>query len=188
MVEKTCSRIVFHSEEAEDNLRRIEVIGIPLERTNGGFRRTSSANIYNFFEMFVATELFKENRLLSQYSFELVKLWVYRADSLTDEQSDLFPSQDSFAFQMASEVEGSELKSISVVDVGLLGNQKVLWERGCKELLTPLFQRFVPPAEPPDVLNDYLQMRFGKRLASKLNLYLHMRQNMCFDSLIVEPR
>lgn len=187
MVEETYAPIVFQSQAEEDNLKRIEIIGVPREPSGDG-NQTVSTNAYNFFEMFVATELFKENKLLSQYSFEFIKIWVYNTSEAANAQGYSLPRGESSALKLFSKREDSELKYISVLDIGLSGNQKVLWEKGCKELLTPLFRKFVPPAEPPDVMKDYLRMRFGKRLADKMDLYLHMRKNMCFDALIVEAK
>ena len=187
MVEEAYLPIAFDSQIEEDNLKRIDFMGVPAERLEGGEYRVSE-NSENFLNDCVAKGLFKANRTLSQYSFESLKIWLYDTNKPRNSQGYPLPEEDKIAFKLSSHLEASELKCISVVDVGLSGNQHKLWKNGCEELLKPMFSRFIAPPDPPDVLKDFLAMRFGARLSTRLDLYLSMRKNIFFDSLIVEAK
>ncbi len=187
MPEEVYLQINLESQQEEDSLRTIDVFGVPSERSKSGEYEVSE-QIYGFFELFVAKELFKTNRTLSQYSFESVKIWLYDTRESREAQGYTVPSADLETIRISSEVKDSELKYISVLDAGLTETQRPTWETGCKELLTPLFQRFISPEEPPAILHEFLQMRLGVKLANKLDLYFNMRKNMCFDALIVQAK
>ncbi|MEM6598647.1 MAG: hypothetical protein AAF635_10810 [Cyanobacteria bacterium P01_C01_bin.69] len=180
-------QIVFESENEEDNLRKIEIIGAPTEQSNSNGHSISETT-HNFLETFVAQELFKGNRTLSQYSFESLRLWMYDTQKPVDMQGFPLPNLEQVSFQIQSHLIASELKYISILDVGLFDNPKKLWKTGCEELLKPMFSRFIAPPEPPGILKDFLVMRFGAQLSNKLDLYLSMRQNMHFDALIIEAK
>lgn len=176
----------FNTQKEEDNLKRIEILGILAERTESGYAISEKSE--NFLYDCVARTLFLENRTLSKYSFESLKIWLYDSSKPRDSQGHLLPEGDDVAFVLHSHLEASELKRITVLDVGLSGNQYKLWKTGCEELLQPMFSRFIAPPEPPDVLKEFLEMRFGAKLTNRIDLYLSMRKNMRFDELIIEAK
>jgi len=187
MVEAAYLPIVFKSQKEEDNLKSIEIFGVPAERLQND-ECYISENAKNFLNDCVAEGLFTANRTLSQYSFESLKIWLYNTSKPQDSQGYPCPSRGQIAIELPSHLEASELTSISIVDIGLSGKPYQLWESGCEELFKPMFSRFIAPPDPPDVLKEFLQMRFGTRLSTRLDLYLSMRKNMYFDALIVEAK
>lgn len=187
MVESAYLPIVFNAQKDEDNLRKIEILGIPAERVESDNSQDKDTS-ESFLNDCVAKNLFKENRTLSQYSFEVLRIWLYDTQKPKRSQGYSIPADDQIAFELHSHVEASELKYISIVDIGLSGNQYKIWKKGCEELLKPMFSRFIAPPDPPDVLKEFLIMRFGAALSNRLDLYLSLRENMCFDALIIEAK
>ncbi|MEL7071170.1 MAG: hypothetical protein AAGN15_21340 [Cyanobacteria bacterium J06581_3] len=173
MVKEDLLQLVFHSDEPEDNLKKITVLNVPGQLNKQGSYEVDD-QIISFFKNFVADELFALNRKLSLYSFESLKLWLCQESQSAEAQAKLqgerLPTIDSKAVTLISHLTTSELKKIVVLDASLKGNQQMLWENACHELLTPLFGRFVPPAKPPEVLRDFLLMRVGTQLSNKLDL------------------
>lgn len=187
MVEEAYLKVDFGVQQEGDNLKSIEIFGVPTEQLENG-QVVVSEKVHSFLEMFIAKEMFEANRTLSKYSFESLKIWLYDTSKAREEQGFSLPSREQEAIVFSSNLPESELKYISVIDIGLTGNPKVLWEKACDELLTILFKRFVSPPDPPDVLKEFMLMRFGEQLTNKLDLYLSMRKNMCFDALIVQAK
>lgn len=198
MVKKEYLNVAFRSNEQEDNLKIIEVLNMPARQEKDSEDYVADHEISSFFELFVADELFRRNRTLSLYSFESLKIWLHATPQRTkDENNPLVPVQlpsteaaitDAMTTTLTSHLSASELKQIMVLDIGLSGNQRVLWQDACKELLTPLFGKFIPPPQPPAVLTDFLTIKFGAKLSGKLDLYLSMRKHICFDALVVQAK
>ena len=186
MVIEDCLQLVFHSPEPEDNLKTIEVLNAPAELKTEG-RYQVNAQVSRFFESFVANELFRFNRALSLYSFESLKIWLCNGSG-NNLQGRQLPAISHKSITLPSHLTASQLKQIIVLDIDLDGNQRMLWEDACKELLRPLFGKFIAPAEPPDVLKEFLTMRLGSQLSDRLNLYFNMREHMPFDSFIVQAK
>lgn len=187
MVEEAYLPIVFSSPKEEDNLKKIEIFGASAKHSKSGGYQVSEHS-RNFLHDCIAKALFKENRSLSKYSFESLKIWLYDTQTPLESQGYSIPDSHKTAFKLHSHLEASELKYISIMDVGLLGNQQKLWTTGCEELLKPMFSRFIAPPDPPAVLKDFLAIRFGTELSTRLDLYLSMRKNMWFDALIIEAK
>ena len=121
MVEEAYLPIAFDSQIEEDNLKRIDFLGVPAERLEGGEYRVSE-NSENFLNDCVAKGLFKANRTLSQYSFESLKIWLYDTNKHRNSQGYPLPEVDKIAIKLSSYLEASVLKCISVVEFGVSGN------------------------------------------------------------------
>ena len=187
MVKEDLLQLVFHSDEPEDNLKKITVLNVPGQLNKQGSYEIEG-QIISFFKNFIADELFALNRKLPLYSFESLKIWLCQASESAGLQGERLPTMSSKAITLVSHLSGSELKQIVVLDANLQANQQTLWEDACRELLTPLFGRFVPPAKPPEVLKNFLVMRVGTQLSDRLELYLNMRDYICFDSLVLQAK
>ncbi|MEO0769453.1 MAG: hypothetical protein AAFY72_08460 [Cyanobacteria bacterium J06649_4] len=175
----------YRSFSEAEGLNEIELLGIPGElQPNGEY--IVNKEITGFFEDLIAKELFRGSRKQTHYQFESLKVWLYDTTLKTELLGDKFPSLTEKTLRIDSPIEQSELICIYVVENDFLMDEYVVWKEACEQLLRPLFHRFVPPPDPPDVLKDFLVMRFGMDLTNKLDLYLSMRKNMFFNALIVQ--
>ncbi|MEL6604464.1 MAG: hypothetical protein AAFP20_14700 [Cyanobacteria bacterium J06614_10] len=178
-------QVDFCSSDATHSLQKIELLGIPGERSeDGGYVVNERVN--RFFEELLAKELFRESIKLTQFPVNTLKIWLYDT-SISEEDRDYhLPEIKGKDLEINSPLSSSELERVFVIDKGFSGKDYEVWKSSCKELVTPLFSRFVPPPDPPEILKEFLVMKFGEELSSKLDLYLSMRKNMFFNALIVQ--
>ncbi|MEL6262852.1 MAG: hypothetical protein AAFQ40_12025 [Cyanobacteria bacterium J06623_5] len=179
-------QVDFCSSDTTQALKKIELLGIPGERSeDGGYIVNEKVN--RFFEELIAKELFRESAKLNQFPVNTLKIWLYDTSILREEQDYYLPEVTAGKdLEILSPLSSSELERIFVIDKGFLDDEYERWKTFCEELVTPLFSRFVPPPDPPEILKEFLVMKFGEELSSKLDLYLSMRKNMFFNALIVQ--
>ncbi|MEO1637053.1 MAG: hypothetical protein AAFS04_18445 [Cyanobacteria bacterium J06631_9] len=176
------------TQKIADKIQLLGLPGKPLE--NGSHSKNESVN--NFFKDLIAKEIAQGKSELSDFDFDGLEVWLHRVDNegmLTDAQMPAtytIPDLSQGALTLKSPVSNSELSCIYVVDNGFLGEEYEAWRMSCETLLVPLFQRFVSPNSPPDILKEFIAMRFGVVLARKLTLYLDMKNNIFFNALIVK--
>lgn len=157
----------------------------PGERLSGAGEVTSE-RIEIFFMNLVTKELSREQHREYRERFGKLKIWLYATPLSSLPQLSQVPAVHPQDLKIEVPLAASELKHIYVLDSGLSGAEYDVWEASCRALFEPLFSRFVAPQHPPDILKQFMIMRFGDRLAKKLFLSLEMRKNMFFDALVIQ--
>jgi len=169
------------------DVSKIELSGIPgVRQQDGSF--LVNKKVTDFFAELISKEVFSDVYKSCSYQFDSIKVWLYDTSYPADLREKSFPELTERSLKLSSPIEKSALEAIYVLDTGLHSNEYNTWEQACHELYTPLFKRFVPPPDPPDILKDFLEIRFGAELSSKLNLYLDMRNHLFFDALIIQMK
>ncbi|MEL6776654.1 MAG: hypothetical protein AAFO06_05310 [Cyanobacteria bacterium J06597_16] len=146
----------------------------------------TSERIETFFMNLVTKELSREHYCEYRERFKTLKIWLYATHLSSLPQLSQMPAVHPQDLNIEVPLVASELKHIYVLDSGLSGAEYDVWEESCRALFEPLFSRFVAPQHPPDILKQFMVMRFGDRLAKKLFLSLEMRKNMFFDALVIQ--
>lgn len=170
---------------AEVDTSKIELLGVPGERQENG-QFVVNQKVTNLFRELISKEVFSDVYATCGCQFESIKVWLHDTSYPADLRETQFPKVTDKAYCIESPVQKSALTTICVLDNGLEADEYDAWKAACHKLYTPLFHRFVPPPAPPDVLKDFLEMRFGPDLAGKLTLYLDMQNNLFFDALIIQ--
>ena len=142
--------------------------------------------VNDFFKKFIAEEIEKRKSSIPYFQFDSLKVWLCDTAQCDTPVGYELPTLTDKALCFNSAIPGSELTRIQVLDNGFTGTDYDDWKAACETLFVPLFQRMVAPASPPDVLKEFMVMRFGVDLSQKLNLYLDMKKNIFFDALIVQ--
>lgn len=181
-------RQALDTQKMSEKIQLLGLPGKPLE--NGSHSKNESVN--NFFKDLIAKEIAQGKSELSAFDFDGLEVWLHRTDDeggLAKAQMPAtytIPDLSQGVLTLKSPVSDSELSCIYVMDNGFLGDEYEVWKMSCEALLIPLFKRFVSPNTPPDILKEFIAMRFGVVLARKLNLYLDMKNNIFFNALIVK--
>lgn len=150
--------------------------------------RAAAERVETFFTDLIETELARESSTSSVGSFGALKIWLYDTNKPRASQRSWSPDFGDQDLEISSPIALSRLERIYVLDCGLSGQEYVVWKETCEALFQPLFQRFIAPQEPPEVLKDFMVMRFGEALSSKLYLYLEMKKNMFFNALVIQTK
>lgn len=176
------------AQKMADKIQLLGLPGKPLE--NGSHSKNESVN--DFFKDLIAKEIAQGKSELSAFDFDSLEVWLHRTDCenvlTNDQMSETYdiPDLSQSVLTLKSPVSNSELSCIYVMDNGFSGEDYEAWKISCEALLIPLFKRFVSPNTPPDILKEFIVMRFGAVLARKLNLYLDMKNNIFFNALIIK--
>lgn len=150
--------------------------------------RVFDRRVESFFTEMIATELARESKASSFGSFNAIKIWLYDTNKPRTSQRYWSPEFNNQDLEIISPIALSRLERIYVLDSGLSGQEYTVWKETCKDLFQPLFKRFIAPQEPPEVLKEFMVMRFGEALSSKLYLYLEMKKNMFFNALVIQTQ
>jgi len=181
-------QISFGTSEPIEVCENAGLLNLPSSRSEAK-ARAFDKRVETFFTDLIATELARESdRASSASHFGGLKIWLYDTHKPMALQRSGSPDFDSRDLEIISPVALSRLERIYVLDNGLSGEEYVVWKETCEALFEPLFHRFVAPQEPPEVLKDFMVMRFGEALSSKLYLYLEMKKNMFFNALVIQTQ
>lgn len=144
------------------------------------------ARLGTAFSELIADELSRELPLLPHAVSQDVKVWLYNTGQPWALQDYEVPYFDRRDLEISSSVALSQLERIYVLSNGRSGQEYEDWKAACEAWLRPLFLRFIAPQDPPDVLNEFMVMRFGQMLSDKLYLGLNMQNNMRFNALVIQ--
>lgn len=187
-------RIGFRSSEPEGRLTNIELFGVPGKTSTTG-QVDSSEKIKHFFDDLIARTIFRKARLIPECDFQYLKIWLYDTETTDAERGYQIPQIDERDLEITSNVPSSKLEFIYVLDSQLTGREYERWEKIARELLTPLFIKFIAPPEMPSELanNPFVKLiessSFFKALEmvnNTLDPYSNMKQKLFFNALIIQ--
>ena len=176
--------VTLESGHHDGNLSQIEIIGIPGEKQNGRFSLNDST--FSFFDDSIGRPIFAASRRIPHLNWQSLKIWLYQSDVQSLEYD--VPSIDRRDLQIKSGISESSLKMIYVLDNDLQGSEYRQWENNVKTILMPLFKKFIAPPQLPGSVSSRFNplSRWADSLDFALDPYAKMKQNLFFDTLIVQ--
>ncbi|NEO57936.1 MAG: hypothetical protein F6K54_35710 [Okeania sp. SIO3B5] len=195
--EKIYLEIGFRSPETYGNLKTIELLGVPGQRLNNG-ECVVNEKTQKFFDKLIVRELFRQSRLLPNCSFEYLKIWLYDTEIENNERGYSIPTIDRGDLEIRSNIPGSKLERIYVLDNELTAQEYQIWKRDAENLFNPLFRQFIAPPELPSLLteesianNPFTQVfkplvEGIEKTTEALDKYAKMKQSLFFNALIIQ--
>uniref|UniRef100_A0A7C3ZLW7 Uncharacterized protein n=1 Tax=Planktothricoides sp. SpSt-374 TaxID=2282167 RepID=A0A7C3ZLW7_9CYAN len=175
----------FRSPYREGKLRTIELVGVPGIRQKNG-QCVVPEKTQRFFDSLLVGKLFTVSIRLRDCNFNQLKIWLYDTDATMRERGYEVASIDNRDLLIPSPIPSSQLEAIYVLDNELTGPEYQKWERDARQLLTPLFQEFITPPEPPDILANNPVVQFLQSLGENLDPYSQAKRKITFNALIVQ--
>ncbi|GGA18990.1 hypothetical protein [Okeania sp. KiyG1] len=195
--EKIYLEIGFRSPETYGNLKTIELLGVPGQRLNNG-ECIVNEKTQKFFDKLIIRELFRQNRFLPNCNFEYLKIWLYDTEIENNERGYSVPTIDRGDLEIRSNIPGSKLERIYVLDNELSGQEYQSWKRDTENLFNPLFRKFIAPPEFPSLLteesiadNPLIQLfkplvEGIDKITETADQYAKMKQSLFFNALIIQ--
>lgn len=175
----------FRSSEPGGSLNIIEVFGLPGQR-NKNDQIVVSSKTQSFFDNLIVRKIFRQSRRMRNCNFEKLLIWLYDTEINNQDRGYDIPDIDGSDLVIRSNVPSSKLEQIYVLDNGLKGDEYEEWRSIIKELFTPLFSGFIAPPEAPEIIAENPLVKTLGSLLEPLDPYGKMKQNLLFNSLIIQ--
>ncbi|WP_414545554.1 hypothetical protein [Nostoc sp. CCY0012] len=183
--ENIYTAVGFRSSEPDGSLKIIEVFGLPGQR-NKNDKIVITSKTQSFFDNLIVRKIFRQSRSIRNCNFEKLLIWLYDTEVTNKDRGYDIPEIDERDLVIPSNVSASKLKQICILDNGLKGNEYEEWRRIAYELFTPLFSGFIAPPEVPDIVAENPFFKTMGSLLDPLDTYGKMKQNLLFNSLIIQ--
>ncbi len=178
--------VVFQSSHSDGNLRTIELIGIPGQRTGNG-ECVVSDKAKRFFDDTIVRRIFSESRRMKDCDFEFLKIWLDSPGLRRRSDYDIPAVKMPPDYEIRSDIASSSLKSVFILlDDRVEGDEGKRWERDVEKIFSPLFSKFIPPPEMSESIENSFFGRIIDTVTSSADKYAQMKKNLFFDSLIVQ--
>ncbi|WP_334191198.1 hypothetical protein DOP62_14140 (plasmid) [Synechococcus elongatus PCC 11801] len=183
----------FQSSEEEGYLRTIELFGIPGERLDNG-QCVVSKKVLSFLDDLMIRRIFYRSRKTTRCKFKSLKIWLYDSNIDKDKRGYFVPetSNQDIIIPRNLTKPFSQIKSIHILSNGLNGLELKSLEEISKSLFSPLFDDFCVVLKLPGevrslpLISDWV--RIAENFIEKSAPNELMKQNLFFDSLVIEVR
>jgi hypothetical protein len=183
--ENIYTAVGFRSSEPDGSLKIIEVFGLPGQR-NKNDQIVVTSKTQSFFDNLIVRKIFRQSRRIRYCDFKSLKIWLYDTEVRNKDRSYDVPSIDERDLVIPSNIPYSNLEQIYVLDNKLKGDEYQEWRSIAEELFTPLFVGFVAPPEAPEIIAENPLFKTIGSLFEPLDPYGKMKQNLLFNSLIIQ--
>jgi hypothetical protein len=175
----------FRSSEPGGTLEIIEVFGLPGQRINND-KIVITEKTQSFFDELIVRKIFRQSRRIRKCDFKKLQIWLYDTEVDDKDRGYSIPDIDKRDLVIRSNVPYSSLEQIYVLDNNLNGHEYEEWRNIVEELFTPLFSGFIAPPEPPQLIAENPFIKTIGSLLEPLDPYVKMKQNLLFNSLIIQ--
>jgi hypothetical protein len=171
----------FQSPEKNGFLQTIKVHGVPGQELKDG-KCTIDNEMLHFCTDAIVGKIFRRSLAL-KCEFQHLEIWLYDSNIDRSKISYLLPEIDEYDLLITSKLLTSKLKQIYVLDNKLDGDVLRHWHKEVESLFQPLFEEFVMM---PDNLKSFPILKNIESVTSKVIPHYEMKQNLFFDTLIVQ--
>lgn len=183
--ENIYTAVGFRSSEPDGTLKIIEVFGLPGQR-NKNDQIVVTSKTQSFFDNLIVRKIFRQSRRIRNCNFEKLLIWLYDTEIKNQDRGYDIPDIDERDLVIRSNVRYSNLEKIYVLDNNLKGDEYQEWQSIAEELFTPLFSGFIAPPEAPEIITENPFFKAIGSLIEPLDPYGKMKQNLLFNSLIIQ--
>jgi len=174
--------MTLNSPYNKGELRGLQLIGVPGVQEGGKYGITSRTQL--FFDDSIAKPIFRASTNISRLGWRSAKIWLYSINE-PDRLEYQVPEVDNRDLVIFSPVPNSALRSICVLDNQLTGLAYEDWKRKAHLVFSPVFSKFlILPELSSGPVNPFFD--WMKSTANSLDPYLEIKQQLFFDSLIVQ--
>ncbi|MEH2226187.1 hypothetical protein [Nostoc sp.] len=175
----------FRSSEPDGSLKIIEIFGLPGQRIKNE-QVVVTSKTQSFFDNLIVRKLFRQSYRIKNCDFKSLKIWLYDTEVNNKDRGYAIPEIDNRDLVIPSNVPYSNLKQIYVLDNNLKGDEYQEWRSIAEELFAPLFSGFLAPPEAPEIIAENPLFKAVGSFFEPLDPYGKMKQNLLFNSLIIQ--
>ena len=183
--ENIYTAVGFRSSEPDGTLRTIELFGLPGQK-NRDDQVVFMPERQSFFDDLIVRKIFRQSCKIRNCDFKHLQIWLYNTQLRNKDQGYSVPEIDERDLVIKSNFPFSRLEQIYVLNNNLEESEYQEWRSIVEELFTPLFSQFVPPPEIPKTIAEKQIFKPFENLFESLDTYGKMKQEVWFNSLIIQ--
>jgi hypothetical protein len=177
--------VSFRSPEPDGSLRVIELFGVPGQKIRDS-ELVVTPKMQSFFDELIVRKIFRNSIRIRDCSFQSLKIWLYDSEVSNQARGYDVPEIDNRDLLIRSNIQYSKLKGIYVLDDGLKGSEYQQWQKNAEALFLPIFSAFLAPPEPPEIIANNPFFKMMESVIEPMDQYAKMKQNLWFNSLIIQ--